>query len=595
MIVWPSLTLLTGLGIQTAGLALAARLSEDSAVTVCVLEAGHDNFDEPATMIPSQYGIHFGNPQFDWDFSTIPQPHSNNNVFRWQRGKGLGGTSAMNFSLYMRPPTFDIDAIERLGNPGWNWKRYLQYSKKAETFQQPTPEEVETHQCYINSDYMGKEGPLRIGLPFKVSQCDIITRKTFNNLGVKTQTDPISGVWQPLTSMDRQTGIRSYSVTAYYKVNQSRKNLTVLTRAPARKLILTTADDGFHTSHGVTATSVEFTYGDQVCTVHAHKEVILCAGALKSPQILELSGIGDPKVLQPLGIDVVVDHPGVGSNMQDHKMICSTFELANPGKWETFDGLSDPEYAREQRTLYSSSMQGIHRIGFGTIAFVPLRFVNSEVLDENIASLTAKVQSEMDQGLKEQWALQLEALGRDDIPDCEFITSLRFSPASGHQYEHGKKYMSVFGVLNHPISRGTVHVTSSNPSETPAIDSHYFEHEEDLRMIVEMLKFLRKLPETEPFKSMVETEFTSDLAYASDEDLRERVKDKVSTIWHTAGTCSMLPRERGGVVDPQLKVYGTTNIRVVDLSILPLHVNAHPQATVYSIAEQAADIIKGVI
>ncbi|KDQ20144.1 hypothetical protein BOTBODRAFT_27554 [Botryobasidium botryosum FD-172 SS1] len=587
------------IGGGTAGLALAVRLTEDPAVTVCVLEAGQANLNDPSLLIPGQFGAHFGNPQYSWLFKTIPQPHSNYKVFPWARGKGLGGSSAINFFAHTHPPAHDADSIERLGNPGWNWERYLRYAKKAERFTPPKPEDADKHGLHFNLDAHGTNGPVRMGFVLQSTPSEKIVTETLHNLGISRQSrfiagDP-TGTHISVASIDTQTGTRSYSANAYYAPNANRANLTVLTDAYVNKLVLTHAMPG----EEVTATGVEFSYESNTFTVNASKEVVLCAGALKSPQILELSGIGDPSVLNPLDIDVRVNLPAVGTNVQEHVAFRVSYELEETEKWASSDAAEpDPAHTDER-------LQALRPI----LAFLPLQALNPAAVDSISASITPKLHSQTCEGLKAQWALQLETLRRNDVPDCEIIVfskcSVRkrtppgLSPptANAGADEAGpeKQRVALIASLNHPFSRGTIHITSRDPTDHPAVDPHCFEQEEDLEMLLEMAKWMRKLPETEPFKSMVAKEVVPGPECVSDDQLKDFIKNHMETTFHTAGSCSMLPREKGGVVDPQLKVYGTSNVRVVDLSVLPLHVMAHTQAVVYSIAEQAADIIKGVI
>ncbi|KDQ20128.1 hypothetical protein BOTBODRAFT_27541 [Botryobasidium botryosum FD-172 SS1] len=577
---------------ETAGLVLAARLSEDPGVTVCVLEAGGDNLDEPEILIPHR--LNFGNPNIVWEFQTVPQPHVNNKVATWSRGKGLGGSSALNLWLYQRPPAFDIDAIGRLGNPGWNWDRFLEYAKKSETFRLPTVKEAKEYNFHTNPEYHGNNGPLRAGFFSRTTECSLLFQKTLNNLGIKTQKDhmggKLCGTWVDPATVDKETGSRSYAANAYYAPNASRENLKVLTGALVHKLLFSTKPN-----EDVQATGVAFIYDGKPFEVKARKEVIVSAGALKSPQILELSGIGDPKVLKPLGIDVHVDLPGVGANMQEHNMILMTFELTESDRWATRDAVHfNPELAAEQLALYRTSGEGIYSVSRGVIAFTPLKTLNAKAAEDMIASVEAKIQAQDDPALREQWALQLDAMKDDNVPDCEFTGNL-FCVPTEHPPDIKKKYFSVAGIHNHTFSRGTIHINSNDPADQAVIDPRSLEQDEDMVMLVEILKFMRTLPQTEPFKSMVAGELSPGDRCVTDEDLRAYIKRHLGTAWHTAGTCSMLPRSQGGVVDSRLKVYGTTNVRVIDLSVIPLHIMAHTQATVYALAEQAADIIKGII
>ncbi|KDQ20130.1 hypothetical protein BOTBODRAFT_27544 [Botryobasidium botryosum FD-172 SS1] len=580
-------------GGGTAGLVLAARLTEDPNVTVCVLEAGSDNLNEPEILIPHRMNI--GNPKIDWGFKTVPQLYADNQVAPWSRGKGLGGSSALNMCLYQRPSAFDIDAIGRLGNPGWNWDRFLEYAKKSETFQLPTPEEAEKHHFYTNPEYHGTNGPLRAGFRSTSAECSLLFQKTLNNLDIEVQKDHMGGkpcgTWVDPATIDKETGSRSYAANAYYAPNISRKNLTVLIGALVHKVTFSST----RSNEDVQATGVAFTYDGKNFEVKARKEVIVSAGALKSPQILELSGVGDPKVLKPLGIDVHVELPGVGENLQEHNAVVITFELTDSDRWVTRDAVQfNPELAAEHLALYRSTGEGLYSMSRGIIAFSPLKTLNPKAAEDMIASIEAKIQEQKDPALREQWALQLDAMKNDDVPDCELLGSPNYVPAA-HPPNIKKKYFTVCGIHNRTLSRGTIHITSTNPVNHADIDPHSLEQDEDMVMILEIMKFIRKLPETEPFKGMVAKELNPGPECVTDQDMRTYIKKYLRTSWHTAGTCSMLPRDKGGVVDSRLKVYGTTNVRVVDLSVIPLHIMAHTQATVYALAEQAADIIKGVI
>ncbi|KDQ20129.1 hypothetical protein BOTBODRAFT_27543 [Botryobasidium botryosum FD-172 SS1] len=580
-------------GGETAGLVLAARLSEDPSVTVCVLEAGGNNLNEPEILIPHRMNL--GNPRVDWGFKTVPQLYADNTVAPWSRGKGLGGSSALNMCLYQRPPSFDLDAIGRLGNPGWNWDRFLEYAKKSETFQLPTPEEAEKYHFYTNPEHHGTSGPLRAGFRSSSTECSLLFQKTLNNLGIEMQKDhmggKLCGTWVDPATIDKETGSRSYAANAYYAPNASRENLKVLIGALVHKVTFSS----IRLNEDVQATGVAFIYDGKPFEVKARKEVIVSGGALKSPQILELSGVGDPEILKPLGLDVHVELPGVGTNLQEHNAIVTAFELTESDRWVTRDAVQfNPDLAAEQLALYRSTGEGLYSISRGVIAFSPLKTLNPKAAEHMIASIEAKIREQKDPALREQWALQLEAMKDNDVPDCEFIGSPNYVPTA-HPPNIKKKYFSVSGLHNRALSRGTIHITSTNPVDHADIDPRSFEQDEDMVMMLEIMKFMRKLPETEPFKSMVAKELSPGPECVTEQDMRTYIKKYLKSSWHTAGTCSMLPRDKNGVVDNRLKVYGTTNLRVVDLSVIPLHFMAHTQATVYALAEQAADIIKGVI
>ncbi|KAF8064007.1 GMC oxidoreductase [Lyophyllum atratum] len=583
-------------GGGTAGLTLGARLSEDPSVTVAVLEAGDDTMGDPIIAIPSQYGLAIGNPKYDWCFQTTRQQHSNNKQMLWSRGKGLGGSSTINFCAWIKPPAGDIDAWEKLGNPGWNWADYLRYSRKTENFHLPAKEQTDLFPHTYDASIRGTSGPVQFTIPPHVHTIDAMVQATFVNMGVKVIEDPykgnINGTWIGSASLDPRTWTRSSSATAYLTPSQDRPNLTVLLHALVSRIIFANDVDS---EQRLTATGLEFIHQGSKYIVNAQKEVILSAGAAKSPQILELSGIGRHEVLSKIGIDTKINLPGVGENLQEHNFIGISYELSSSVKHETLDLLRDPEYAKEAMRLHAEG-KGMMRMGITSYTYLPLSMASPP----GAANLIAKAEKEIEEwknapdiapGVSEQLDIQLQTLHDDTLPDLEIVAFPRlFSPAITPV--PGKSYTSLLGFLNHPLSRGTVHATTNDPHDNPEIDPKYFSRDSDLELLVQTIKYIRQVVEIEPLKSGIVGEVEPGPDCKTDEQIRDFIKDTVSSAWHGVGTCSMLPRDKQGVVDPLLKVYGTTNVRVVDLSIVPLHIAAHTQATVYMIAEKAAHIIR---
>jgi len=282
--------------------------------------------------------------------------------------------------------------------------------------------------------------------------------------------------------------------------------------------------------------------------------------------------------------------------MQEHMTCAVMFELKSDFVIENLDALNNAEYAAQQLLLHAQG-KGLYRLGSGCFTFVPLTSITST--PEEAHALIARQRRKIDNkiksgklppGLKEQYELQLAGFESGKGGDCELIVF----PGSyrGRATEPGKSYISVLAAVNHTFSRGTIHAKSKDPQDQPEIDPHYFEDEFDLDVFVEIVKFIKRLPQFEPLKSIIAKEVSPGPECKTNEELKSFVKDHLSTTFHTAGTLSMLPRSQNGVVDPELVVYGTENIRVVDLSVIPLHIAAHTQAAAYAIAEQAADIIK---
>ncbi|TFK47199.1 GMC oxidoreductase [Heliocybe sulcata] len=573
-------------GGGTAGLALAARLTEDPSISVTVLEAGPPNLEDPKILIPGQFGATFSDPKYDWCFSTVPQKDSNDRVFDWPRGKCLGGSSAINFCAWTKPPAQDIDAIEKLGNPGWNWSEYIKYSMKSETFREASEDQMSIYPHTYDKDYRGMSGPIQTTVPHLAHTVDEVFQRTLVNKGVKAIRDPyggdITGTWIAAATLDRTSWTRSYAATAYYLPNRKRTNLKVLTSATVARLIWRNAPAG----ETLTATGVDFIYEGQSYSIHVRKEVILSAGAIKSPQILELSGtlnagagIGTTPALSRIGVDQKIDLP-VGENVQEHVFLGVSYELSPDRYHETLDSLRDPEFAARQRELYKE-LKGLYRLGITSLSYLPLSFYSPTSADQIIEEVHRRIldyknAASLPPGRLEQLDVQLNALRDGTVPDVEFIGFPGyFTPIT--KPETGKNYITVLIVSTHPFSRGTIHASSPDPLEQPEIDPCYLEDDHDLQILAEAVKFVRSLTDIEPWKSGTVREINPGPSCTTDEEIHEYIKSTQASCWHTVGSCSMLPRDKGGVVDPDLKasVYGTSNVRVVDLSIIPLHVASH--------------------
>ncbi|KAJ6562868.1 GMC oxidoreductase [Mycena vulgaris] len=571
-------------GAGTAGLALASRLSEDPSATVLVIEAGEANTGDPKIMVPAQFGQTLMDPKYDWAFSTEPQRFSNDKEFIWGRGKGLGGSAGLNFYAWIKPPAGDIDAIEKLGNPEWNWKEYQKYSQRSEMFHPPAPEQMELYPHTYEASFHGTSGPIHTIIPFHFPTIDALFQQTLVNKGLKSIKDPyggdITGTWIASATLDPSTWTRSYAATGYLLPAQDRPNLTVLTEATVARVVFDDAING----QSLTATGVEFVHGGRTFHVNVNREVILSAGAIQSPKILELSGVGRAEVLRKIGVDVKIELDGVGENVQDHTFLGVSYELA--GSPETCDRLRDPVYAAEATKLYAEG-RGPQRLGITSFAYFPLSAATPEapaLIDRAVEDL--KASGPFPPGLREQLDLQIACLRDDSAPDIELIAWP--GVFVGQVVRVVLRCFTVLGFLNHPLSRGTIHAKSADPLDKPSIDPRYFENDFDLEILVQHIKYIRSMIHTEPFKSGVVREMDPGPECVTDDDIREYIKNHHGTAYHTVGSCSMLPREKQGVVDPELKVYGTNNLRVVDIGIIPIHIAAHTQATAYMIAEKGA-------
>lgn len=560
-------------GGGTAGLALAFRLSADPSTSVIVLEAGvvHEEND-PSIVISGQIKPNFGNPKYDYSYKTVPQVHSNNVQFPWSRGKGLGGSSLINLQMWIPPPPQDIDAIEALGNPGWGWNDYVKYQNRA------------TEQVKIAN----------------ARSSEVINRiyfDTLNGLGLKENIDAYNGniVGGPFIArctIDEKTWRRSSSAAAYYIPVKDRSNLTVVAEATVARVLFD------HKVHGgdLTAIGAEFVHSGNTYLAKSNKEVILTAGAIVSPQILELSGIGQRDVLGKIGVEVKVELPGVGENIQEHTSFNLVYETVPDKSFETLDLLQDPEYVEEGLKRYAEG-KGMPTVHPTTWLYLPLSTLNPEGAKDVIADVEKEVNAlkqsvTFPPGRVEQYDIQLRGLRNPEIPDCQIICwpgHIRV----GAPPEPGKTYLSLSCVINHPFSRGSIHAKSLDPSEHPEINPNYNDLNYDLEIMAQHITFVRKLVTQEPLKSALVKEHAPGPEYTGAK-LMDFVKENLMTVWHTVGSCSMMPRGKNGVVSPQLVVYGTKNLRVADLSIIPLHVATHTQSVAYTVAEKAADLILGL-
>ncbi|KAE9408774.1 alcohol oxidase [Gymnopus androsaceus JB14] len=576
------------IGGGTAGLTLASRLSENAEWSILVLEAGNAHLDDhPLISRPSQYGLQFANPEYDWAFKTVPQKFSNNLEYLWSRGKGLGGSSAMNFSVWTLPPKEDIDNWEKLGNPGWNWDNFEKYSRKAVTYVPlelekggSEPVSVEAAFSVWDASKARGDGPIFITHPRQILDVDLKlyqASETFLNMGLPKSRAPYhgdcNGTYLNLNNVHPTLHSRTYSIDA----------IQIRPLGKTKPIYFDSVDGDLE------ASGVEFYHGPEKKLYQASA----AEGSNCFSWILELSGIGRPEVLTKLGVKVKVPLDGVGENVQEHIWTGCSFKLKDDYEHDTYDILKDPVQLEKHMGLYSKG-QGLFSTGIVTMAGMPLRTITSDA-EKLYAAEEARIRQDIQEGkyppgLAEQYEIQLQYANKGAL-DCELLGVAGNSVTGRNPPLPGKKYYSIGAFLNHNFSRGTIHCLSSDPHEPPAIDPHYFERDIDLQIFIKTIRYVREITKKAPLKDILSDdpasmELNPGAEIQTDEQIANWLKQCLSTTWHTTGSLSMLPKDKNGVVDPTLKVYGTKNIRVVDVSIIPLQFAAHTQATAYIIAEQ---------
>ncbi|KAM0372167.1 hypothetical protein ACHAPK_004739 [Fusarium culmorum] len=506
----------------------------------------------------------------DWNFSSIAQPGLNGRSISVNRGKVLGGSSAMNFLCYDRAASAEYDAWSELGSQGWNWETMIHGMKKSENF---TGNDGDVH---------GRSGP--ISSTYNRIVPDVLKpwQSTVNKLGVTINDGgslggkPNGVMFQP-TNIDVTNYTRSYSANSY--LQKSGSNLKVKTNVHVAKVLFSSDK-----SKGLTAIGVTLQDGS---TIKARKEVILSAGSIQSPGLLEMSGIGQTSVLANAGIKNILDLPGVGENYQDHLRTSNTYILKEG--YESFDPFifdAQGTKATEQFNLWLENKKSWYDYTSSAYAFL------------NWAQVSDKVHKDITKLAKDGFAKngtvvdkkKLEYLKNRSIPQLELLLEANYVGAQGYPAAGGS-FITIFSTVMHPMSRGSVHINEKDPKGKPIIDLNYLNNEHDIQALVEGAKYARKVAFTEPLRSVWAAEFEPGLGTRTDKQLRDWVVKTVNSFYHPIGTCAMLPKKDGGVVDSNLKVYGTKNLRVVDASIIPVQLSGHIQTAVYGIAETAAQKI----
>ncbi|KAH6686310.1 hypothetical protein F5X68DRAFT_240578 [Plectosphaerella plurivora] len=566
-----------------SGLVVANRLSENPAVTVLVIEAGSFDKDEDFVTIPGLAGGAVGT-QYDWNTTYAANEFLGDRVVAIPQGKVVGGSTKLNRMVFDRGSQSDYDAWAAVGNEGWDWETLLPYFQKTETFTPPTPEIQAEYNITWDDAAHGTSGYIQTSYsPFFWPSYKNIIAAT-QELGIPIAEDqangsPIGGYFCP-HNLDPKTLTRSSAEEAYYNTAVSRTNFHLIANNRVTRLRTR------NVRGAVTVTNVEFTtaQGVQSKSVGVRKDAILAAGSLHTPQLLQLSGIGDPAHLSTINVTTVVDLPAVGQNLHDHVSVVVVAPLGN-GPVGPSALTSNATFAAEARAQYDAERKGPLTSPTGDfLHFLPLSLL-SDAADAIQAEATAQDPSahllpgtpdSVAQGYSALHAELAEKLSSPDSAVMEYIWA---------------DDVIVVG-LQKPFSRGNVKATSGNVFDAPIAESGFLSNPLDVTLLREGIRFARKIHAAPSIAALAPFEVAPGANVTADADLDAFIRGSAATLFHPCGTAKLGAREDGGVVDNDLKVYGVKGLRVVDASIMPIHPAAHSMTTVYAVAERAADLIK---
>jgi choline dehydrogenase len=519
------------IGAGSAGCVLANRLSADPAAKVLLLEAGGKD-SNPFIHMPAGYVALMKGGWVDWGYHTEPQNNLANRKLFWPRGKVLGGSSSVNAMVYIRGCHSDYDTWRQLGNAGWSYADVLPYFRRAETYE-------------VRPDaYHGTDGPLHVSRPGVTGPLSKAWLEAGVQAGYRYNDDFNGGTQEGFGPLDAtiSRARRFSAATSYLKPALHRSNLTVITKAQTSRILF----------EGTRAVGVEYVQDKQVKQARAASEVILSGGAINSPQVLLLSGIGEAEQLRRHGIKTVLELKGVGQNLQDH--------LHSMVKWDCPEPVSLYSNVKPLSSMKTLLQYFLFKSGTATTpGLETLAFVKSspEVADPDLQYHFVR--------------LLYNDHGREVVP------------------RHG--FMSYFN-LSRPESRGTISLRSADPLAHPVIEPNYLSAENDLRVLRAGIRISREVVGQHAFDPYRGAEFMPGPAIRSDAELDAYIRQNSETLYHPVGTCKM-GQDELAVVDDRLRVHGIDGLRVVDASIMPRLVSGNTNAPTIMIAEKASDMILG--
>ena len=520
-------------GGGSGGCAVAGRLSEDPQTSVTLLEAGGTN-DNWVVTTPGALVLMVSGKVNNWALETVPQAGLNGRIGYQPRGKGLGGSSAINAMVYIRGLRNVYDQWAQLGNTGWSYADELPYFKRSED------------NADFGGEYHGKDGPL----PVNKLRSDNPVQETFLQAAREAQfriRDDFNGEEQEglgIYQVTQRNGERWSAARAYIHPYVNRRaNLRVETKAIATRILF----------EGKRAVGVEFRQGKELRQLHARREVILSSGAFHTPQLLMLSDVGDGAALAKHGISTTHHLPGVGKNLQDHPDFTFSYMSDSPH----FTGLSFSGITHQLRAIgqYRRERRG--------------------PITTNFAECGGFLKTRPDL----------------DVPDIQLHFGMAVADDHGRKRYWGRGF-SCHVCLLRPKSRGSVMLRSADPAQAPLIDPNFFGDARDLESMVAGYKTTRRLMETPAMKALQKKDMFN-AGVRSDDDIRDILRARVDTVYHPVGACRMGVDDPMAVVDPKLKVYGLEGLRIVDASVMPTLIGGNTNAPTIMIGEKAADMIKG--
>ncbi len=523
-------------GAGTAGCVLASRLTEDGKATVLLLEAGPGDRSIWIQM-PIGYGRTFFDRRINWMYDTEPVAALDGRRSYWPRGKVVGGSGSINAMVYVRGQPRDYDDWRALGNPGWGWDDVLPYFKKSEDFDRPSafhsqggPQhvtDITPHVHPICHSFIAAAGALGFAptRDFNGEQCEGVGFYQINTRG----------------------GWRASTANAFLRPALKRQNLTLRTQALASRILFA----------GTRAVGAEYTSRGQTIQVQARREVILSGGAINSPQLLMLSGIGDPAQLKSLGIEPLIAAKAVGRNLQDHLAVSYFYKTNTP----TLNDVLGPALGKVRAGLR-------------------YMFDRAGPLSMSVNQSGGFVRSDPDQRhVNLQLYFSPVSYTRTPLAERKLLSPDPFSAV----------------LISHnpcrPSSRGQIELASADPAEHPLIQPNYLATQQDIDDVLAGNRLLRQIALSEPLAGIITEEIVPGAAVIGDEALLDDFRKRADTVYHPTSTCMMGPDAATAVVDARLRVHGVTGLRVIDASIFPTITSGNTNAPTVMVAEKGAAMI----